>query len=76
MSFLRTASPLGRCRRGENKKFDPEWRHKMVVPGILIADERSLCDNLNMTGKIPKERQTMIELFERTLNFHRTDAAT
>jgi hypothetical protein len=42
--------------------YDPEWRHKMVVPGILITDAKSLCDHLNTTGKIPKERQTMIDL--------------
>ena len=42
--------------------YDPEWRHKMVVPGILITDAKSLYDHLNTTGKIPKERQTMIDL--------------
>ena len=42
--------------------YDPEWRHKMLVPGILITDAKSLYDHLNTTGKIPKERQTMIDL--------------
>ena len=42
--------------------YDPEWRHTMVVPGILITDAKSLYDHLNTTGKIPKERQTMIDL--------------
>ena len=42
--------------------FDPEWRHKMVVPGILITDAKLLYDHLNTAGKIPKERQTMIDL--------------
>ncbi len=42
--------------------FDTEWRRKMVVPGILITDAKSLYDHLNTTGKIPKERQTIIDL--------------
>ena len=42
--------------------YDPEWRHKMVVPGILITDAMSLSGNLNTTGKIPKERQTMMDI--------------
>jgi hypothetical protein len=43
-------------------QFDPERRNKMLVPGILITDVKSLSDHLSTTGKIPKERQTMIEL--------------
>ena len=42
--------------------YDPEWRRKMSVPGILITDAKSLYDYLNTTGKIPKERQIMIDL--------------
>ena len=42
--------------------YDPEGRHNLVVPGILITDAKSLYDHLNTTGKIPKERQTMIDL--------------
>ena len=42
--------------------FDPEWRHKLKIPGIMVTDAKSLYDHLNTTGKIPKERQTMIDL--------------
>jgi hypothetical protein len=43
-------------------EYSPEWRHKLTTPGILITDAKSLYDHLNTTGKIPKERQTMIDL--------------
>jgi hypothetical protein len=42
--------------------YDPEWRHKLKVPGVLITDAKSLYDHLNTTGKVPKERQTLIDL--------------
>ena len=42
--------------------YAPDWRHKLTVPGILVTDAKSLYDHLNTTGKIPKERQTMIDL--------------
>ena len=42
--------------------YAPDWRHKLVTPGILATDAKSLYDHLNTTGKIPKERQTMIDL--------------
>ena len=37
-------------------------RHKLVTPGILVTDVKSLYHHLNTTGKIPKARQTMIDL--------------
>ena len=40
----------------------PEWRRKLVILGIWVADAKSRYDHLNTTGKIPKERQTMIDL--------------
>ena len=43
-------------------EYSPEWRRKLATPGILITDAKSLYDHLNTTGKIPKERQTMIDL--------------
>jgi hypothetical protein len=42
--------------------YAPDWRHKLTIPGILVTDAKSLYDHLNTTGKIPKERQTMIDL--------------
>ena len=42
--------------------YAPDWRHKLVTPGSLATDAKSLYDHLNTTGKIPKERQTMIDL--------------
>ena len=48
-------------QRGE-PDYTPEWRHQLVIPGILVTDAKSLYDRLTTTGKIPKERQTMIDL--------------
>ena len=43
-------------------EYEPDWRHRLVVPGVLVTDAKSLYDHLNTTGKIPRERQTMIDL--------------
>ena len=48
-------------QRGE-PEYTPEWRHQLLIPGILVTDAKSLYDHLNTTGKIPKEGQTMIDL--------------
>ena len=53
---------LVQCLLHGEPEYTPEWRHKMSTPGILITDAKSLYDHLNTTGKIPKERQTMIDL--------------
>ena len=42
--------------------YTPERRHKLTMPGILVTDAKSLYDHLNTTGRIPKERQNMIDL--------------
>ena len=42
--------------------YTPEWRHKLAIPGIWVTDAKSLYDHLNTTRKIPKARQTMIDL--------------
>jgi hypothetical protein len=38
--------------------YTPDWRHRHTTQGIMV---KSLYDHLNMTGKIPKGRQTMID---------------
>jgi hypothetical protein len=43
-------------------EYTPDWRHKLKIPGVMVTDAKSLHDHLNSTGKIPKERQTMIDL--------------
>ena len=43
-------------------EYTPDWRHKLVIPGIMITNAKSLHENLNTTSSIPKERQTMIDL--------------
>jgi len=40
----------------------PDWRHRLKIPGILIADARSLYDHLNKTGSAPKEKRILIDL--------------
>ena len=42
--------------------YTPDWRYKLTTPGILVTEAKSLYDHLNTTGKIPRERQTMIDL--------------
>ena len=42
--------------------YTPERRHKLTMPGTLVTDAKSLYDHLNTTGRIPKERQNMIDL--------------
>ena len=45
-----------------HSEHQPEWRHKLTIPGILVTNAKSLYDHLNTTGKTPKERRTRMDL--------------
>jgi hypothetical protein len=38
------------------------WKSHLQVPGILVADARSVFDHLKKIGSIPTERQVMLDL--------------
>ena len=39
-----------------------DWRKKLLIPGHLVTDAKSLYDHLTTTGSLPKERQTLVDL--------------
>jgi hypothetical protein len=53
---------LVQCLLAGKPTYAPDWRHRVTVPGIMVVDVQSVYDHPNTTGKLPKERQMMIDL--------------
>ena len=42
--------------------YTVEWRMKLKLLGVLVTDAKSLYGHLGKTGRIPRERHTLIDL--------------